>query len=40
MTQNMWNVFILLGVILLFVTVVGILDLIARRRERDDAHRS
>jgi hypothetical protein len=40
MTQNMWNVFILLGIILLFVTVVGILDLIGRRRERGDAHRS
>jgi len=39
MSQNMWNVFILLGGILLFVTIIGILDLIARRRDRRDAHR-
>jgi hypothetical protein len=38
-TQNMWNVFILLGIIVLFVSVIGILDIIARRQERHDAHR-
>jgi nitrate reductase gamma subunit len=40
MTQNMWNVFILLGGILLFVTVIGVLDLVARRRQRRDVHRT
>jgi hypothetical protein len=35
----MWNVFILLGIILLYVTVIGTLDHIARRRDRRDAHR-
>ena len=39
MNQNMWNVFIMLGGILLFVTVIGTLDLIARRRARRDAPR-
>jgi hypothetical protein len=34
MTQNMWNVFILLGGIALFVTIVGTLDLIGQRRQR------
>jgi hypothetical protein len=40
MNQNMWNVFILLGGILLFVTVIGILDRVGRRRHRRDAHRT
>jgi hypothetical protein len=39
MDQNMWNVFIMLGGILLFVTIIGVLDLITRRRDRRDAHR-
>jgi len=33
-------VFIMLGGILLFVTIIGILDLIAERKDRRDAHRS
>lgn len=34
MTQNMWNVFILLGGILFFVTVIGVMDVIGRRQQR------
>jgi hypothetical protein len=37
MNQNMWNVFILLGGIVLFVTVVGTLDIISRRKARRGA---
>ena len=37
MNQNMWNVFILLGGILLFVTIIGILDILGRRKQRRDA---
>jgi hypothetical protein len=33
-TQNMWNVFIMLGGILLFVTIIGVLDWLGRRKER------
>jgi len=36
----MWNVFILLGGIALFVTIVGILDIIGRRRQRQSRDRA
>jgi hypothetical protein len=36
----MWNVFILLGGIVLFVTIVGILDIIGRRRQRQSRDRA
>lgn len=35
MNQNMWNVFIMLGGILLFVTIIGVLDAIGRRQRRN-----
>lgn len=34
MTQNMWNVFIILGGIFLFVTAIGVMDIIGRRQQR------
>ena len=40
MDQNMWNVFILLGGIALFVTIIGILDIIARRKQRKSRDRA
>ena len=40
MNQNMWNVFIMLGGILLFVTVIGVLDAIGRRQQRRHAGKS
>jgi hypothetical protein len=40
MTQNMWNVFILLGGIFLFVTIIGVMDVIGRRQQRRKVGRS
>jgi hypothetical protein len=40
MTQNMWNVFILLGGIVLVVSIIGTLDLIGRRQQRRKAGKS
>lgn len=39
MTQNMWNVFILLGGILLFVTIIGVMDIIGQRQQRQNARK-
>lgn len=40
MNQNMWNVFIMLGGILLFVTVIGILDALGRHQQRRNARKN
>ena len=40
MNQNMWNVFIMLGGILLFVSVIGLLDWIGRRKIRQSRGRA
>ncbi|HEY5618147.1 MAG TPA: hypothetical protein VIK60_09385 [Vicinamibacterales bacterium] len=40
MNQNMWNVFILLGGILLFVSIVGLLDWLGRRKHDQSRNRT
>ena len=40
MTQNMWNVFIMLGGIVAFALVVNIFDWLGRRRERQSRDRA
>ena len=40
MTQNMWNVFIMLGGITLFAVIVTLLDWLGRRKERQSRNRA
>ena len=40
MTPGMWNAFAMLGGILLFVSIIGTLDLIGRRQQRRKAGKS
>jgi len=40
MNQNMWNVFIMLGGIVLFVSVIGLLDWLGRRKDRKSHNRA
>ena len=40
MTQNMWNVVIILGGITLFATVVTLLDWLGRRKDRQSRNRA
>lgn len=38
MTQNMWNVVIILGGITLFAGILTLLDWLARRKDRQSRH--
>jgi hypothetical protein len=40
MTQNMWNVVIILGGITMFATVVGLLDWLGQRKDRRSRNRA
>ena len=40
MTQNIWNVVILLGGILMFAAIITLLDRLGRRKERQSRNRA
>ncbi len=40
MNQNMWNVFIMLGGIVLFVSAIGLLDWLGRRKDSKSRNRA
>ena len=40
MTQNMWNVFIMLGGIMLFAAIITLLDWLGRRKDRQSRGRT
>ena len=40
MTQNMWNVVIMLGGILMFAAIITLFDFIGRRKHRQSRNRA
>ena len=40
MTQNMWNVVIMLGGILMFAALITLLDWLGRRKDRESRNRA